>query len=173
MSKKQEGGVLTSSGKRKRMQEKGPFPKKLWIKAVFLLIIFFILLTAFEYNKPGEKILSHSILKNKLAMSDLGENIKFSILIRKNMDSGRIRRIYFRVKLNEKGNTEKYKAVAHKIIRDVLEYEKCHGISIDFGPLGQVDFAPDGNWLLAGSVPAGNYDRYQVNYHFNPELFAE
>jgi hypothetical protein len=173
MSKKQEGGVITSSGKWKRMQEKGPFPQTLWINAVFLLIIFFILLTAFECNKPGEENLSRSILQHKLAMSDMGEKIEFSILIRKNIDSGRIRRIYFRVKLNEKGNPEKCKAVAHKIIRDVLEYEKCHGISIDFGPLGQVDFAPDGNWLMAGSVPAGNYDRYQVHYHFNTELFNE
>ena len=168
MSKTHEGGVLSRSGISEEGHEKPSFPKKFWFQAVLLLFIFIVLLSLLCIFLPDNNNSQWFSLQSKLPLSEMGENIGYSVLIRKNMNSGRVRRVYFRVILTENSNIKKYKAVAQKIIRDVLFYEQCHGIMVDFGPVGQVDFAPEGNWLLAGTVPANDYDTYQVNYNFRP-----
>jgi hypothetical protein len=133
-----------------------------------IVIVFFALIYLFFVTLTNETKLSETspIFNNIKIFShlDKAEDIFFTIRIRESLDRANIHRVYFKIDVPTDINLEKLSAVAQKIVKETILHERCHGIRIDFGPFGNVDFAPYGDWSRAGEVDIDRYKDYGFKY---------
>jgi len=140
-------------------------PKVVFITFI-IVISLFILISILFTGSSDDKKYSDSKSGNLFFLADKAERIIYTIKSRENLDRLDIHRVYIKVDVPEKISHEKIKAVAQKIVKDTIAYEKCQSIAIDFGPYGYVDFAPYGNWLRISKNKPGNYRNYRFKYIF-------
>jgi len=139
----------------------------------FLIVfVFFALIYLFFVTSTNKTKLSETspIFNNTKIFSYLhkAENIFYTIRIRESLDRINIHRVYFKIEVPTDINQEQLSAVAQKIVKETIIHEKCHGIRIDFGPFGNVDFAPYGDWSRAGEVDIDRYKNYRFKYVYSP-----
>jgi hypothetical protein len=135
----------------------------------FLIIfVFFALIYLFFVTSTNETKLSETspIFNNIKIFSHLhkAEDIFYTIRIRESLDRANIHRVYFKIEVPTDIKQEQLSAVAQKIVKETIIHERCHGIRIDFGPFGNVDFAPYGDWSRAGEVDIDRYKNYGFKY---------
>ena len=135
----------------------------------FLIVfVFFVLIYLFFVTSTNEKKLSETspIFNNTQIFSHLqkAQDIFFTIRIRESLDRANIHRVYYKIDVPTDINQEQLSAVAQKIVKETILHERCHGIRIDFGPFGNVDFAPNGDWSRAGEVNIDRYKDYGFKY---------
>jgi len=131
-----------------------------FICIIFLALIWFLLsLTVISH--PGSEP------DMVFPMAPMAENISFQVLSRKNISIGNSHRVQFRVQIQSLVSKQEFMAVVQKIVKNILQKEDCHSISIDFGVLGYADFAPFGNWAMAGEFPINDYKDYKFKYQFH------
>lgn len=133
-----------------------------------IVIVFFVLIYLFFVTSTNETELSETspIFNNTKIFShlDKAEDILFTIRIRESLDRTNIHRVYYKIDVPTDINLEQLSAVAQKIVKETIIHERCHGIRIDFGPFGNVDFAPYGDWSRAGEVDIDRYKDYGFKY---------
>ncbi len=135
----------------------------------FLIVfVFFALIYLFFITSTNETKLSETsqIFNNIKIFSHLhkAEDIFYTIRIRESLDRANIHCVYFKIEVPTDINQEQLSAVAQKIVKETIIHERCHGIRIDFGPFGNVDFAPYGDWSRAGEVNIDRYKDYGFKY---------
>ena len=135
----------------------------------FLIVfVFFALIYLFFVTATNETKLSETspIFNNINIFSHLhkAEGIFYTIRIRESLDSANIHRVYYKIEVPTDINQEQLSAIAQKIVKETIIHERCHGIRIDFGPFGNVDFAPYGDWSKAGEVDIDRYKDYGFKY---------
>ncbi len=130
--------------------------------------VFFALISLFFVASTNETKLSETspIFKNIKIFSHLhkAEDIFYTIRIRESLDRANIHRVYFKIEVPTDINQEQLLAVAQKIVKETIIHERCHGIRIDFGSFGNIDFAPYGDWNMAGEVDIDRYKDYGFKY---------
>ena len=133
-----------------------------------IVVVFFALIYLFFVTSTNETKLSETspIFNNIKIFShlDKAEDIFFTIRIRESLDRANIHRVYYKIDVSTDINPEQLSAVAQKIVKETILHESCHGIRIDFGPFGNVDFAPYGDWSRAGEVDIDRYKDYGFKY---------
>ena len=135
----------------------------------FLIVfVFFALIYLFFVTSTNETKLSETsqIFNNIKIFSHLhkAEDIFYTIRIRESLDRANIHCVYFKIEVPTDINQEQLSAVAQKIVKETIIQERCHGIRIDFGPFGNVDLAPYGDWSRAGEVNIDRYKDYGFKY---------
>lgn len=95
------------------------------------------------------------------------EDVDYSIISRESIDRRNVHRVYFKVKVEPGLSREELMGLAESLVKNTIKRERCHSITVDFGTLGNADFAPYGNWLLGGEIPIEGYDKYAFKYYFN------
>ena len=135
----------------------------------FLIVfVFFALIGLFFVASTNETKLSETspIFNNTKIFSHLqkAEDVFYTIRIRESLDRANIHRVYFKIEVPTDISQEQLSAVAQKIVKETIIHERCHGIRIDFGPFGNVDFAPYGDWSKAGEVDIDRYKNYGFKY---------
>ncbi len=135
----------------------------------FLIVfVFFALIYLFFVISTNETTLSETspIFNNINIFSYLhkADDIFYTIRIRESLDRANIHRVYYKIDVSTDINQEQLSAVAQKIVKETIIHERCHGIRIDFGPFGNVDFAPYGDWNRAGEVDIDRYKNYGFKY---------
>ncbi len=133
-----------------------------------IIFIFFALIGLFFVASTNETKLSETspIFNNIEIFSHLqkAEDVFYKIRIRESLDRANIHRVYYKIDVPTDINQEQLSAVAQKIVKETMIHERCHGIRIDFGPFGNVDFAPYGDWSRAGEVDIDRYKEYGFKY---------
>jgi hypothetical protein len=133
-----------------------------------IVIVFFALIYLFFVTSTNETKLSETspIFNNIKIFShlDKAEDILYTIRIRESLDRANIHRVYYKIDVPTDINQEQLSAVAQKIVKETIIHERCHGIRVDFGPFGNVDFAPYGDWSRAGEVDIDRYKNYGFKY---------
>jgi hypothetical protein len=141
----------------------------------FIVIVFIILIFFLSSHSNYEIKLSdaYPIFKNRDIFSHLNKaaEISYTIKLRANLDRNGVHRIYFQVDVPEGASQEQIITAAQKIVKEGISQEFCHGVRIDFGRYGHVDFAPFGDWGRAGEIPVNQYKNYRFNYFFS-SLFS-
>ncbi|MBN1271575.1 MAG: hypothetical protein JXB26_04825 [Candidatus Aminicenantes bacterium] len=105
----------------------------------------------------------------RFSLAELAKTIDYSIKSRESYDKRDIHRVYLRVEVHQELSRREFLALAEWIVKKTVMKERCHSITLDFGFLGNVDFAPYGNLIMAGAVPIDSYNNYAFKYYFNRE----
>ena len=130
---------------------------------LFLFILFFSVAFIFLNFQTKE---SARDSKNLFSLMDKANGIPYVINSRKNIDTPQLLRILYNIELLIYMDHTKIKALAQKIVWETISQERCHSISLDFGPYGYVDFAPFGKLLKTGDIPPQDYENYRFHYVF-------
>jgi hypothetical protein len=162
--------MLVKRGIKQIPKERYLYVSKPLLINFFLVLIFLSLIFLLSFNAGPTK--TSSLFKNKELFSDLdkAKEIFFTIKLRENLDRGSVHRLYFRVEVPKETDDKSLMAVAQRIVRETISREYCHGIRIDFGRYGYVDFAPYGEWEKAGEIAYPRYERYRFKSVLNPLL---
>jgi hypothetical protein len=157
-----EGGCFSSILKYGPLRERNP----LIFNPLFLFLILLFLPLTFSVcvqEEKGNRIIEQ---KDVFALVDEAEGVSYVIKDRKSLDRQEYHRILFQVEVSNTLPPTKLKALAQKIVKDTIKREKCHGISLDFGPYGYADFAPYGNWNKSDEKLEVDYNNYRFTYVF-------
>ena len=157
-----EGGCFSSILKCGPLRERNPFVSN---SPFLLLILLFLPLTVLVcvQDEKGNNIIER---KDVFALVDEAEDVSYVIKDRKSLDKQEYHRILFQIEVSHALPQIKLKALAQKIVKDTIKREKCHGISLDFGPYGYADFAPYGNWQKSDEKLEVDYNNYRFTYVF-------
>ena len=157
-----EGGCFSSILKYGPLRERNPLifnPPFILLILIFLPLTFLVCVQEEKGNNLIDK-------EDVFALVDEAEGVSYVIKERKSLDRQEYHRILFQVEVRNTLPQTKLKALAQKIVQDTIKKEKCHGISLDFGPYGYADFAPYGNWQKSGETLEVDYDNYRFTYVF-------
>lgn len=133
MSKEQEGGAPVSF----LSVNKSLF----WLFILsFSFLSFFIFFTYSSQSLSNDDIL----LKNSdlFSLALLAASLPFKINTRQNIDYSGVHTIYLQVYVPEGLTKTQIKAIAQKIVKDILSQEYFNSVSIDFGQYGYTEFKP-------------------------------
>ena len=157
-----EGGCFSSISSKGPLRERNHFV----FSPPFNLLILLFLPLLFSVCIQDEKESSGIERKDVFALVDEAEGVPYIIKDRKSLDIHEYHRILFQVEISNNLPRIKLKALAQKIVMETIRREKCHGISLDFGPYGYADFAPYGNLYRSEENMEVDYDNYRFTYVF-------
>jgi len=157
-----EGGCFSSILKYGPLRERNLF---VFDRPFLILTLLFlpVILSVCVLEEKGNNLIEQ---KDVFALVDEAEGIPYVIKDRKSLDRQKYHRVLFQVEVSHTLPRIKIKALAQKIVKDTIEREQCHGISLDFGPYGYADFAPYGNWQKSGENPEVDYSNFRFTYVF-------
>jgi hypothetical protein len=152
-SKRQEGGAPSSA-----LSVSKPL---FWI--FILSFSFFIFLTLSPLS-PKKKESDKKLHQNLFSLISLASSIPFNITQRSNIDYEGIHNIYLQVDVPEGLTQSQLKAIAQKIVQDIIQKEDCYSISVDFGKYGFAEFKP---FVATKPLSAvNNLENYSFTYIF-------
>ena len=157
-----EGGCFSSISKNGPLRERSHFvfnPLFFLISILFLPLIF----SACIQEEKGNSMIER---REVFALVDEAEGVPYKIKDRKSLDNHDYHRILFQIEVSHELPRIKLKALAQKIVKDTIQREICHGISLDFGRYGYADFAPFGNWQRSGDTLEVDYSNFRFTYVF-------
>ncbi len=130
MSKEQEGGAPFSS-----LSVSKPL---FWI---FILSFSFIVLLAL-LTQSSTSSFSNQKVANLFPLSAQANLVSFKIINRRDVDYQGAHLIYLHVQVPEGLNQTQLKAIAQKVVKDLIKHENFYSVSIDFGKYGYTEFKP-------------------------------
>ncbi|HHF43269.1 MAG: hypothetical protein DRI99_08710 [Candidatus Aminicenantes bacterium] len=153
MSKKQEGGAPSSS-----LSISRPL---FWI---FILSFSFFIFLSLSPLSSKKKATDQKLRRNLFSLLSMASSIPFYITHRNNIDHEGIHNIYLEVEVPTGLTQTQLKAIAQKIVHDIIQKEECYSISVDFGKYGYVEFKPT---TPSQSLSAlNNLENYSFTYIF-------
>jgi hypothetical protein len=160
--------MLVKRGIKQIPKERYLYVSKPLLINFFLALIFLALIFLLSFNGGSAK--TSSLFKNKEIFSDLdkAKEISFTIKLRESLDRGNVHRLYFQVEVPKETDDKNLMAVAQRIVKETISQEYCHGIRVNFGRYGYVDFAPYGEWEKAGETTFPRYEKYRFKSILNP-----
>lgn len=140
-----------------------PHPVSVFLILSFILsALIFIPSMIFNGDKLAFKIQEHNLFTH----IKKAENIAYSILSRKNLDRNGNYSIYLKIETTEQLSKEELVALTQKIVKEVIDRERCYSISLDFGEYGYADFIPENTLTKLSNYSEIDYNTYQLKYVF-------
>lgn len=153
MSKRQEGGAPGSV-----LSVSKPL---FW---VFILSFSFFIFLSLSPLSSKKKEADQKLQQNLFSLISLASSIPFYIAHRNNIDYQGGHNIYLVVEVPSGLTQVQLKAIAQKIVRDIIQKEECYSISVDFGKYGYVEFKPSAPSPTLSTT--NNLENYSFTYIF-------